>query len=299
MENTTKPLPPWADKIPEGAFISYETTYKVGEYFSLFKKERFASMNCSMNHSMDYYFYDPTEHGREKGKEYPLFIFLHGATNALEGDVCINYAGAEFYATEEYQNDFGGAYLLVPLANEYYDEEKNLKGFWDDSYTEPLFNLINNFIQTKTNGVSKKVVFGNSSGATMSFKMVTAYTDFFDALIPIGSNNIPEDKILDEYDKNDVHLFFAFGKRDEFHSYEEEILPRIPRLEKMKHCFIFTPDWVYNGDGGVASINFGKEMGQHCLINSMHTNLKLDDGTILDSRLPNGVTGWLRDLLGK
>jgi len=42
--------------------------------------------------------------------------------------------------------------------------------------------------------------------------MVTAYTDFFDALIPIGSNNIPEDKILDEYDKNDVHLFFAFGK---------------------------------------------------------------------------------------
>ena len=38
MENTTKPLPPWADKIPEGAFISYETTYKVGEYFYLFKK---------------------------------------------------------------------------------------------------------------------------------------------------------------------------------------------------------------------------------------------------------------------
>jgi len=169
MENTTKPLPPWADKIPEGAFISYETTYKVGEYFSLFKKERFGSMDCSMNHSMDYYFYDPTEHGFSKDKTYPLFVFLHGATNALEGDVCINYAGAEFYATEEYQNDFGGAYLLVPLANEYYDEEKNLKGFWDDSYTEPLFNLINNFIQTKTNGVSKKVVFGNSAGATMSF----------------------------------------------------------------------------------------------------------------------------------
>ena len=50
MENTTKPLPPWANEIPEGAFISYETTYKVGEYFSLFKKERFGSMDCSMNH---------------------------------------------------------------------------------------------------------------------------------------------------------------------------------------------------------------------------------------------------------
>ena len=138
MENTTKPLPPWANEIPEGAFISYETTYKVGEYFSLFKKEHFCSM--------DYYFYDPTEHGFAKDKKYPLFVFLHGATNALEGDVCINYAGAEFYATEEYQNDFGGAYLLVPLANEYYDDEHNLHGCWDESYTEPLFNLINNFI---------------------------------------------------------------------------------------------------------------------------------------------------------
>ena len=150
MENTTKPLPPWANEIPEGAFISYETTYKVGEYFSLFKKERFGSMDCSMkhsmNHSMDYYFYDPTEHGFAKDKTYPLFVFLHRATNALEGDVCINYAGAEFYATEEYQNDFGGAYLLVPLANEYYDDEHNLHGCWDESYTEPLFNLINNFI---------------------------------------------------------------------------------------------------------------------------------------------------------
>lgn len=52
MSKAEKPLPPWADKIPEGAFISYETTYKVGEYFSLFKKEHFGSMN----HSMDYYF---------------------------------------------------------------------------------------------------------------------------------------------------------------------------------------------------------------------------------------------------
>ena len=72
MENTTKPLPPWANEIPEGAFISYETTYKVGEYFSLFKKERFGSKN----HSMDYYFYDPTEHGFSKDKDYPLFVFL-------------------------------------------------------------------------------------------------------------------------------------------------------------------------------------------------------------------------------
>jgi hypothetical protein len=157
--------------------------------------------------------------------------------------------------------------------------------------------LINNFIQTKTNGVSKKVVFGNSAGATMSFAMVNAYTDFFDALIPNGSSDIPSDEILDEYDRNNVCLFFAYAKHDEFHSYEEEVLPRLSRLQKMKHCFVFIPEWVYNGDGGIASINFGREMGQHCIVNSMHTNLKLDDGTFLDKRLPRGVTGWLDELL--
>jgi rubredoxin len=79
--------------------------------------------------------------------------------------------------------------------------------------------------------------------------------------------------------------------------YEEEVLPRLSRLQKMKHCFVFIPEWVYNGDGGIASINFGREMGQHCIVNSMHTNLKLDDGTFLDKRLPRGVTGWLDELL--
>ena len=33
-----KPTPPWANEIPEGSFISYATTYKVGEYFDRFHK---------------------------------------------------------------------------------------------------------------------------------------------------------------------------------------------------------------------------------------------------------------------
>ena len=38
---TEKPLPPWANEIPQGAFITYEPTYKVGEYFSRFHKDFF------------------------------------------------------------------------------------------------------------------------------------------------------------------------------------------------------------------------------------------------------------------
>ena len=64
----------------------------------------------------------------------------------------------------------------------------------------------------------------------------------------------------------------------------------------MKNCFIFIPEWVRNGDGGIASIFGGVEMGQHCLVNSMHINLMYDDHSPMDERLPNGVTGWLADI---
>ena len=289
-----KQLPPWANEIPEGSFISYSPTYKVGEYFSRFHKDRFD------NAEMNYYFFDPTEHGFPKGKEYPVLLFMHGYTNALEGDVCINYAGAEFYAKDEYQKTLGGAYILVPLANEYRDADGKCQGSWEDFHIPQIHDFVEYFIKTyasKNGGVNKKIIFGNSRGATMCFKIVDAYTDYFDALIPIGTSDISDDKTLDRYDQNDVWLFLAVGKRDEFNPYEAEIVPRIPRLKQMKHSYIFTPEWVYNGDKGIASINFGVEMGQHCLINPMHCNLMFDDGTPMYPELPDGILGWLKKVI--
>ena len=296
-----KPLPPWANEIPEGAFITYEPTYKTGEYFSRFHKDCFVYKTKKLlkrQEKMNYYYYDPTEHGFPKDCDYPVFVFMHGLSNSLVGDLCINYAGAEFYSKEEYQNAFGGAYLLIPIANEYRDKDGKVKGSWDESHIKPVHDLICDFAKNRAGGrISKKVIFGNSRGATMCFKMVDAYTYFFDALVPIGTADISDDATLDRYDANDIWLFYATGKRDEFNDYKTLVAPRIPRLKRMKHCFIFTPEWVYNGDHGIASINFGVEMGQHCLINPMHCNLMFDDGTPMEPTLPDGVTGWLSQML--
>ncbi len=278
----------WTKEIPEGAFISKAPTYKVGEYFNLYKSDNAAGMK--------YYFFDPTEHGFEKGKSYPVFVFLHGYTNALEGDVCINYAGAEFFATEKYQKSFGGAYILVPLANEKRNDSGEVVDSWSEDYIEPLYDLINQFVQkyaVPNGGAGKKLLWGNSAGARMVYIMGEKYPSFFNILIPVGGDEIPSDSVIDTWDENDVHLFLAMGKRDEFNDYEGAVVPRLPRLEKMKHSFIFTPDWVYNGDKGIASINFGTEMGQHCLVNPMACNLLFDDGSCMDERLPNGLTEWI------
>ena len=38
-------------------------------------------------------------------------------------------------------------------------------------------------------------------------------------------------------------------------------------------------------------------MGQHCLMNGIQSNLMFLDGTPMDERLPNGVTGWMAEEL--
>lgn len=55
------------------------------------------------------------------------------------------YSGAKFFPTEDYQRSFGGAYILVPLANETRNEEGEVVGSWSETYANLLYNLINEF----------------------------------------------------------------------------------------------------------------------------------------------------------
>ena len=289
MEN--QPTPPWANELTEGEFISYGPTYKVGEYFHLYHKETFDVPEIG---GIRYYYYDPTEHGYPKDKKYPLLVFLHGTSNSLEGDICINYSGGELFASPKYQEQLGGAYVLIPLANEYRDTDGSVSGTWHTGqYTKPVVDLIKKFTAEREQTVGKKIVMGNSSGATFCFHVVEQDPAFFDGCVPIGTSAIPEDAVLDEFDANDVNLFLAISTHDEFHDFETEIAPRVPRLEQMKYKFLYFPKWTKNGDGGISSINFGVEMGQHCLVNSMHANLMFDDGTPMEEKLPQGVIGWI------
>ena len=153
------PTPPWACDMPEGSYITTAPTFRVGEYFDLYHEDiygTFSDEDKPNYSSLKYYFYDPTEHGYPKGKNYPLLIHLHGTSNALVDSTCINYSGAELYASPAYQADIRGAYILVPLANEY-RENDSVKG-------ENLTNIRDSIINYKKNKRRKIAIFTDLHG---------------------------------------------------------------------------------------------------------------------------------------
>ncbi len=281
----------WYDEIPEGDFISKCPTYPCGQILDRFHKSEFEYGDMKMK----YYWFDPREYGFNSDEKFTLLTFLHGTSNSFVGDMCINYTGAERFASDEYQKSMGGAFILIPVANEFRGEDGRVKGQWAEEYLDPVHALILDFISTNTNGVDLRVLLGNSSGATFVLRLMDNFMDDFDVVLPVGSDSIADDSVLDLYDEKGKCLFLAMCKRDEFHPYEEKLVSRIPRLEKMKKVFIYTPDWTRNGDKGIATVDGGIEMGQHCLMNSIQANLMFDDGTPMDPRLPRGLTGWIAD----
>ncbi len=286
-------VPQWAEFLSDGEFISYSTTYKSKIYFNLFDKYVHP---CEQTGDITYYVYDPVKHGADPTRKYPVLMWLHGASNSLMGEGCIMCCGAEQYASPKYQQAIGGAYLIVPLANETRTDEGRILGGWDEVYSAPIKAIYDKVCEENSANVGKKFVMGASSGGYFTWKLLEDYGDYFDAAIPISSGYIPDDATLDRISDSGINLLIAHGKHDEMAIFEECVAPRLEKLRALNNCLCFFPEWVYNGDGGVSSVFYGFEMGQHCMINWVQNDLLFDDGTAADKRLPHGVTGWIRDI---
>lgn len=289
-QNTTA-VPEWAKYMKDGEFISYNTTYKSKIFFGLFDKYTYP---CAETGELTYYVYDPVKRGAPADKKYPVLMWLHGASNSLDGVKCIMCCGAEQYASEKYQQAMGGAYIIVPLANEKRLENGDIAGTWDKIYSAPVKAIYDKVCGEHEANVGKKFVMGASSGGYFTWLLLEDYTDFFDAAIPISSFFVPSDETLDRISDSGIELIIAHGKHDEMANFDICIAPRSDKLKAMKNCICFFPEWVYNGDGGISSVHFGIEMGQHCMINWVQSNLLFDNGTPADERLPEGITGWIK-----
>ena len=295
LEQNKTAVPEWAKYLKEGEFISYANTYQSKIYFDLFDKYIHP---CEQTGDIRYYVYDPIKHGADPSGVYPVMMWLHGASNSLMEEGCIMCCGAEQYASPKYQQAMGGAYIIVPLANEQHLDDGTILGTWSKEHSAPIKEIYDKVIEEHKANIGKKFVMGASSGGYFTWQLLEDYGSFFDGAIPISSGYVPEDSALDGISESGTQLIIAHGKHDEMAVFDKCILPRIDKLTAMKNCICFFPEWVYNGDGGVSSVFYGFEMGQHCMINWVQHNLMFDSGTPADSRLPDGITGWVKQICG-
>lgn len=287
------PVPEWAKYLPEGAFISYLPSYVGGKFFDLFDEFTFP---CAETGDITYYVYDPVKHGASPSGKYPVLLWLHGATNGLNGKFCICNCGGELFASPEYQRETGGAYVVVPLANEKTDENGKLTETFSEKYFNPLKGIVE---RVQEDGhVNKAFAMGGSLGGWMTWKMAEKFPKLFNGIIPISTDYVPTDGRLENIARHGITVYFTLGQHDETLDFDKDIKPRIQKMEELGFICFF-PEWVKNGDGGVASLFYGWEMGQHCMINQVQANLMYDDGTPYDPRLPNGICGWIKDVCTK
>ncbi len=291
LEQNKTAIPEWAKYLTEDQFISYSNTYTSKIYFDLFDKYVFP---CKEVGDIRYYVYDPVAHGADPEGTYPVLMWLHGASNSLMEEGCIMCCGAEQYASEKYQKSMGGAYLIVPLANEERLEDGTILGTWSKVHSAPIKGIYDEVCMRHSKNIGKKFVMGASSGGYFTWQLLEDYGTYFDGAIPISSGYMPEDDMLTHISESGIELIVAHGKHDEMAEFDQCVVPRMEKLLTMKNCVLFFPEWVYNGDGGVSSVFYGFEMGQHCMINWVQHNLLFDDGTPADVNLPEGITGWVR-----
>lgn len=289
-------VPEWAKYMKNGEFISYSTTYPTRAYLHLFDKYVYP---CTDTGDITYYVYDPIKHGADPSGKYPIMMWLHGASNSLMGDGCIMCCGAEQYASPKYQQEMGGAYIIVPLANEERLEDGSILGTWDKIYSKPIKSIFDKVYSENAANAGKKFIMGASSGGYFTWLLLEDYGNYFDGAIPISSGYLPSYEALDRISEGGTEIIIAHGQHDEMAIYEECIVPHLNKLKQMKNCLLFLPKWVYNGDGGLSSVFYGFEMGQHCMINWIQNNLMFDNGTPADECLPNGITGWVKDVCKK
>lgn len=285
-------IPPWAQYMSEDDFISYMPSYKGGEGIPLFDDYILDNDSTVKVGPMRYYLFDPIKHGADSSRKYPLIIFIHGATNALDGKICVGHSGGEMFATPSYQEKLGGAYILVPLANEKKDEKGELIDSWSEDYIVPLKSLIDTVVNGNAN-IGKVIVGGGSSGGYMTWEMMEAYPDYFAAVFPVSSHYMPAVESLKKVEEKGVSVFYGCAKHDEFGAYDESNREVYEYISSMKNSILFLPEFLRNGDKGVASLYFGIEMGQHCVITQLQADFMYDDGTPYCNQMPKGFTGWL------
>ena len=153
----------------------------------------------------------------DTAEKHPLIIWLHGggeggtdATIPLAANKAINLA------SEEIQQYFGGAYVLVPQAPTYWMEGEGGRADGSSIYTEGLMELIKDYVADNP-GVDENRIYvgGCSNGGYMTMILMRDYPEYFAAAYPVCeglADTMISDEDIDIY--KDQNIWFVTAATD-------------------------------------------------------------------------------------
>lgn len=248
---------------------------------------------------IDYHVYSPVAEGSKE--KYPVLIWLHGMSQGqcfrepLRGSEVAKFAGAEF------QEKFGGgAYVVVPRANEDLGQYATF-GFmytnsWRAGHDEfgrsgqlpELVAALKQFFAEEEGNIdfSRVYLTGFSAGGYMTWQTILAMPEIFAAAAPIcHAWFVPSDEDLAKIAH--LPLWVICGEKDFL--YTPFVAPTVEKL-KQKHpadllrVSIF--DTVLNADRTIAA-------DQHFSWVSVENDMYYADGKPYDEKYTDGFIAWL------
>lgn len=183
--------------------------------------------------TMSYASYAPPAASGKK----PLIIWLHGGgeggtdpTIALLGNRAANYA------SDEIQQYFGGAYVLVPQSPTFWMNKEGggyTRGDVEDIYNEGLMALIREFVAANPQiDASRIYVGGCSNGGYMSLKLLLKNPDYFAgayiSALAYHSQHVTDAQIRSI---RKVPIWFMHSKDDPVTVADQTVVPVYERLK--------------------------------------------------------------------
>lgn len=166
----------------------------------------------------------------------PLIIWLHGGgEGGTDTSIPLIANRAYNYASDDIQQIFGGAYVLVPQSPTFWmqnKEGKYTRGDVDDIYNEALMGLIRKYVVDNP-GIDQDRIYvgGCSNGGYMSLKLIMLYPDYFAAAY-ISALAYQNQFITDEQIEKikNIPVWFLHSKDDTTTRPEETVVPLYHRL---------------------------------------------------------------------
>ena len=173
-------------------------------------------------------------------KKNPLIIWLHGGgEGGSDPQITLLANKASNYASKDFQEEMGGAYVLVPQCPTkwMYDETGNYQyGDKGSFYADGLFELIQKYVNENSDIDKNRIIIGGcSNGGYMTIELLLKHPTYFSAAFPICEAFW--DKYISDEQINsikDIPMWFTYAKTDNntVAVKEECSIPTIERLKK-------------------------------------------------------------------